>query len=268
MTNESRNSPAGGDHEHTGTRRESRGHEGIGRDSDHPDSHDGHDHGHSSRHGHQHDDGVVIRWKLNVQGVEIEVPQPKLSVRDAIKLAGFNPETPWSIILKVAGEPKREVDLTFVLDLRHKGIEKLRLTPRQINNGDVSAGRRRDFALLSQDEDHLDRLGLRWDTFIEAGRRWLIIRGYHVPEGYSAEAIDVAIEVPASYPGAQLDMFYCHPALARRSSEEIPQAQHRETIAGLQFQRWSRHRNWDPAQDTLATHLALVEESLGREVGQ
>lgn len=238
MTNESTNSPAGGDHEH------------------------------GSGHGHHHDDGVVIRWKLNVQGVEIEVPRPELSVRDAIKLAGFNPETPWIIILKVAGEPKQEIDLAFVLDLRHKGIEKLRLTPRQINNGDLSAGRRRDFALLPQDEDHLDRIGLRWDTLAEFGRRWLIIRGYLVPEGYSPDATDIAIEVPASYPGAQLDMFYCHPTLARRSGEEIPQTQGRETITGLQFQRWSRHRTWNPAQDTLATHLALVEESLCREVGQ
>lgn len=268
MTNDSAHSPTGDDHEQTGARRESRGQEGAGCGNDRPDSHGGRDHGHGLEHGHRHDDGVVIRWKLNVQGVEIEVPRPKLSVHDAIKLAGFNPETPWIIILKVAGEPKQEVDLAFALDLRHKGIEKLRLTPRQINNGDMSSGRRRDFALLPQDEDHLDRLALRWNTMIEAGRRWLIIRGYPVPEGYSSDATDIAIEVPASYPGAQLDMFYCHPALARRSGEEIPQTQHREPIAGVQFQRWSRHRIWDPARDTIGTHLALVDESLCREVGQ
>lgn len=262
MTNESAKSPAGGDAEHTGTHHESRGQEGDDRDNDYPDFHGRHDHG------HHHDNGVVIQWKLNVQGVEIEVPCPKISVRDAIKLAGFNPETPWIIILKITGEPKKEVDLAFLLDLRHKGIEKLRLTPRQINNGDISAGRRGDFALLPQDEDHLDRLGLRCDTVIEAGRRWLIIRGYPVPEGYGLDATDIAIEVPVSYPGAQLDMFYCHPALLRRSGGEIPQTQRRETITGLPFQRWSRHRTWDPAVDTLATHLALVEESLCREVGQ
>jgi len=43
---------------------------------------------------------------------------------------------PGIIILKIAGEPKKEVDLNYMIDLRHKGIEKLRLTPRQINNGE------------------------------------------------------------------------------------------------------------------------------------
>ena len=139
---------------------------------------------------------------------------PEIVVRQAIKQAGFNPDTPWIIVLKVAGEPKREVDLSFVIDLRHKGIEKLRLTPRQINNGEMAAGRRVEFALLPQDEEHLDHLGLRWETLVDGGRRWLIIRNYPLPPGYRSPVADIAIEVPVSYPGAQLDMFYCHPPLA------------------------------------------------------
>jgi hypothetical protein len=39
-----------------------------------------------------------------------------------------------------------------------------------------------------------------------------------------------------------------------------------ETIVGLSFQRWSRHRQWDSTRDTLSTHLALIDESLQREV--
>lgn len=63
-------------------------------------------------------------------------------------------------------------------------------------------------------------------------------------------------------------MFYCHPPLALNTGAAIPQTQCIETITGLPFQRWSRHRPWDPTRDTLATHLALVAESLRREVGQ
>lgn len=207
-------------------------------------------------------------WKLNVQGVVIESPKPEIVVRQAIKQAGFNPDTPWIIVLKVAGEPKREVDLSFVVDLRHKGIEKLRLTPRQINNGEMSTQRRIEFAMLPQDEEHLDRLGLHWETLVDAGRRWLIIRNYPLPQGYQIATATIGIEVPVSYPGAQLDMFYCHPPLARQSGAAIPQTQQIETVTGFPFQRWSRHRQWDPAHDTLATHLALVDESLRREVGQ
>jgi len=224
------------------------------------------DHHHHHHDGHEHHHHEV--WKLNVQGVTIESLKPEIVVRQAIQQAGFNPDLPWIIILKVAGEPKREVDLSFVIDLRHKGIEKLRLTPRQINNGEICGQRRAAFAMLPQDEALLDRLGLDWETLVDAGRRWLIISNYPLPRGYQVTVATIGIEVPVSYPGAQLDMFYCHPPLALSSGAAIPQTQQIETVIGLPFQRWSRHRQWDPARDTLATHLALVEESLHREVGQ
>jgi hypothetical protein len=205
-------------------------------------------------------------WKLNVQGVIIESRHPKIVVRDAIKRAGFDPDAGWIIVLKVAGELRKEVDLNATIDLTHPGVEKLRLTPRQINNGEAAMPRRHDFALLPQDEVHLDRLGLRWETIIDGARRWLLIRTYPLPAGYTVAATDVAIEVPVSYPGAQLDMFYCHPHLGLANGQAIPQVQSIESITGVGFQRWSRHRQWDSARDNVGTHLALVDESLRREV--
>lgn len=208
----------------------------------------------------------VPPWKLNVQGVIIESRLPTIVAQDAIKQAGFDPNVGWIIVLKIAGEPRKEIDLTTIIDLRHPGIEKLRLTPRQINNGEIAPARRLDFAVLPQDEAHLNRLGVRWETMLDGARRWLIIRVYSLPSGYNHAVTDIAIEVPVSYPGAQLDMFYCHPHLALASGGTIPQTQHNETMQGVSFQRWSRHRQWDSARDTLATHLALIDESLRREV--
>jgi len=237
---------------HQGHTHNSEGHHGPNHDQHH----------HHGEHHHEH-----VAWKLNVQGIITEWHHPEVTVREAIKKAGFNPDTPWIIVLKVAGEPRKEVDLSYVIDLHHKGIEKLRLTPKQINNGEMQAGARLDFALLGQDEEHLRHLGLRWETLVDGGRRWLIIRSYPLPPGYNSPVADIAIEVPISYPTAQLDMFYCHPVLALQSGRPIPQTQHCEAILGATFQRWSRHRQWDAARDTLATHLALVDESLCREVG-
>lgn len=205
-------------------------------------------------------------WKLNVQGVVIESQLQTIVARDAIKQAGFNPDAGWIIVLKIVGEPKKEIEITAVIDLKHAGIEKLRLTPRQINNGEAMPPRRVDFALLPQDEAHLDRLGLRWETILDGARRWFILRAYPLPSGYSHAKADIAIEVPATYPGAQLDMFYCDPHLALANGGVLPQTQHAETVQGHSFQRWSRHRPWDSAHDTLATHLALIDESLRREV--
>jgi hypothetical protein len=233
-----------------------------------PDNHG--DHGASDEpHGHRDtcgDEGAVVLWKLNVQGVVIESRQPEITARHAIKEAGFNPETPWIIVLKIAGEPKREVDLSFVIDLRHPGIEKLRLTPRQINNGDMPPSMRTDFPMLAGDEAHLVRARLAWETIIDGGRRWLMLRGYPLPNGYTALTTDIAVEIPVSYPGAQLDMFYCYPPVSLTSGAVIPQTQSQETISGRVYQRWSRHRDWNPAGDTLITHFALIDESLNREV--
>jgi hypothetical protein len=171
-------------------------------------------------------------------------------------------------VFGVGEEPKREVDLSFVIDLRHPGIEKLRLTPRHINNGEMALPRRIDFSKLPTDKAHLARLGITWETISDGGRRWLLLRNYPLPPGYQQALADVAIEIPVTYPGAQLDMFYCCPPLALVSGMNIPQTENRETIVGQHFQRWSRHRDWNPACDTLVIHLALIDESLCRQVEQ
>src|SRR5438105_2961370 len=225
----------------------SEGHGEKGPAKEHHDNHGDHvasDGSPKGAHGHHDtcgDEGVVILWKLNVQGVKIESRQPEITVRHAIKEAGFNPETPWIIVLKIAGEPKREVDLSFVIDLRHPGIEKLRLTPRHINNGEMPPSKRTDFSMLPRDEAHLARAGLAWETISDGGRRWLILRAYPLPKGYTALTADIAVEIPVSYPGAQLDMFYCYPPVSLMSGAVIPQTQSQETISGRAYQRWSRH---------------------------
>ncbi len=206
-------------------------------------------------------------WKLNVQNVIIEVKKPEIKVRVAIVEAGFSIETAWIMVLKVAGEPRHEVGLDDVIDLRKAGIEKLRLTPKQINNGEGPRPLRREFALLPKDEVLLTRMNIGWETALDNGRRWLLLYGYLLPAGLSAAQADIAIEIPASYPAAQLDMFYVRPPLKLASGAGIAQTESIETIFGEPHQRWSRHRAWDAAHDTLATHLALVDESLRREVG-
>jgi hypothetical protein len=208
-------------------------------------------------------------WKLNVQGVVIESDSPEISVRDAMVKAGFDTDTAWIIILKTATE-RKQVDLNYVIDLRQPGIEKLRLTPREINNGEVAADIRRDFALLPTDHLWLDERGCDWSTVVEGGRRWLIIRDTPLPAGYNLSLVTIAMEIPTAYPMAEIDMFYCFPHLARIDGQIIPQTHVNEIIGGRSFQRWSRHRGaiapWRPGKDSVVTHLLLIDESLSREV--
>lgn len=211
-------------------------------------------------------------WTLNVQGVEIEVDTPTIIVRDALMRAGFDAAQSWHIFLKVRGENKREVQLTDSIDLRTLGIEKLRLTPKEVNNGEAPLAPRRDFALLDADDEYLDRLGLRWETVNDAGRRWLLIHRFPVPAGYTADRALLALEIPPSYPGAQIDMFYTNPPLALISGRAIECTHIPATIRGAVFNGWSRHRGpgspWNPAADNVSTHIALVESALLKEVGE
>lgn len=211
-------------------------------------------------------------WKLNVQGVLLTLEESRVVVRTAIKNAGFDPSKNWIIILRVRNQPKREVGLDDVIDLRTPGIEKLRLTPKEVNNGEVSVRPRRQFALLEVDVRFLEGLGLWWETVIDAGRRWLLIHDYPVPHGYTASRTLLALEVPLTYPGAQIDMFYTHPPLSLQSGRAIDRTQVSAIVQGQPFNGWSRHRGalseWNPSSDNVSTHLALVESALAKEVGE
>jgi hypothetical protein len=208
-------------------------------------------------------------WKLNVQGVVITSDHPTIRVRDALVAAGFNPDQGWIIVLKAA-DTKKQVSLEDVIDLRAPGVEKLRLTPREINNGDVGEVLRRDFKLLPSDEAGLDTRGLAWQTVADGGRRWLVLDGYPLPPGLNVRAATIALDIPPAYPSAEIDMFYCLPHLARLDGRLIPQTDARMPIRGQGFQRWSRHRGagapWRPNVDTVLTHLTLVDAAILREV--
>nr|WP_181154998.1 multiubiquitin domain-containing protein [Burkholderia multivorans] len=210
-------------------------------------------------------------WLLNVQGVRLALHVPEITVRQAMIDARFDVTQGWHMYLKVQGEPKREVQLDTIIDLRTPGIEKLRLTQKDVSNGEAPAELRTDFALQEIDEAFLDDHYVNWETVKDGERRWLLIQGYPMPDGYSVDRVTLAIEVPATYPAAQLDMFYLHPIVELKSKARIPNTEARATIGQTEFQRWSRHRGqgapWLPSTDNVITHLALIESSLRREVG-
>ena len=211
-------------------------------------------------------------WKLNVHGVVIEVAMPTITVSAAMEQAGFDISKSWYIFFKVVGKAKCEVSLTDVLDLETPGIEKLRLTPRNVDNGEAPLASRRDFTLLDIDTAYLDRLQLKWETIIDTERRWLAIRNFPVPPGYTVAHTILALEIPSSYPGAAIYGFYAYPPLALESNRTIPKTQLRGTLLGLEFHGWSRHRGpsapWDPATDNVVTHIGLVEAALMKEAGE
>jgi hypothetical protein len=214
-------------------------------------------------------------WKLRVQGVTLTYSVPEVKVADAMIAAGFDPKKAWNIFLLVAGEPKKQVDVNYIVDLRTPGLEKIRLIQRNVDNGDDQASAsklRREFELLDVDKRYLDAIGLPWEAVLVSNRRWLLIQDYELLSGYTPERSKLALDIPMDYPGAQIDMFYFAPVVSRCDGVAIPNTHIPAEIDGVTYQGWSRHRNasnpWDPHTDNVATHLALVESCLSREFGE
>lgn len=130
---------------------------------------------------------------------------------------------------------------------------------------------RRDFALREFEREYLDRLGLPWETVRDGNNNWVIIHDRPVPPGYTVYRANTALLLPGNYPDTQIDMAYFSPAVTRADRREIKN-QTSQTILGASFQGWSRHRTpanpWDPVEDSIETHLILVDLWLATELSR
>jgi len=124
---------------------------------------------------------------------------------------------------------------------------------------------RRDFQLSEEDTQCLDALGYPWDALVETNVKWIILRGYTIPKGYSNATADAAIRIPPSYPDGGLDMVYFSPNLSLADGRAIAKLTP-HPLEGKQYQQWSRHYTWEPGQHSLSTHLLLIRTWLEREL--
>lgn len=207
-------------------------------------------------------------WKLNIQGEVYEFTSPTVPVREAMLKAGLDPSLTWQIFLMVKDMPKQSLTVSDSIDLRAPGIEKLRLTQKDVSNGEAALPLRRDFKLLPRDEQYLDAVGHRWETQVtKENGRWLVIQGYSLPPGFSEQTVQLALNIPVGYPSTMLDMFYLYPAVRLASGTGIAATEIVGVLDGVTFQGWSRHRPWSPVSDNVVTQLAMAEGCLLKEVG-
>lgn len=216
---------------------------------------------------------VKHTWILIVGGVPLQYTTPLVRVAEAMTRAHFDIAKAWHIYLIVHSQEKKELQLDSIVDLRTPGVEKIRLTPRNVANGDgQSPALRREFKVLPLDAQYLDSQGFHWEAVCDGERRWLLIHDFALPAGYTPTTSLLALDIPKDYPAAQIDMFYFAPAIRLNNGQVIPNIQVTAAIHGVTFQGWSRHRNppheWDPNSDCVRTHMALVESCLAKELGQ
>ncbi len=127
---------------------------------------------------------------------------------------------------------------------------------------------RRQFDLLPEDEQFLNDYGLPWETVVD-GSQWVLIHDFPTYGPYDHATVTAAIRLETGYPNTALDMVYFSPSLARQDGIRINATEVQQPLDGKSFQRWSRHRTpqnpWKPGQDSVGTHIFLIEDWLQRE---
>lgn len=123
-----------------------------------------------------------------------------------------------------------------------------------------------DFILPAQDLDFLNnKFKDKWQSIISNNEQGVIVTKYSLPKGYSQSEVDIMILIPKDYPMAQLDMFYILPEITKTNNTNI-KALNKENHFDKQWQRWSRHYDWQPGIYNIATHFHIIEQALVKEV--
>jgi len=203
---------------------------------------------------------------IRVDKTKYTVPTDHMTGAAILTLAGKVPPSGYKLTQKHRGGAATTIGLDQEVDFRAPGVERFMTLKRDQTEGRAV---RREVTLPSHDVAHLNSTGLRWETIGAPGAAWLLIHDWPVAEGYTSKTVTLALQIPPSYPEAQIDMAYFAPALARQDGQPIAKVRAQQ-IDGQTFQRWSRHRTaeapWRPGEDDVANHLVLVNDWLEREL--
>lgn len=208
------------------------------------------------------------KYRIRVDRDAFVVEVPSMTGREILLLAGKNPPERWKLFQKLHQGGVKPVGLEERVDFTTPGVERFVTLVCDQTDGEAT---QRDFSMPEDDESFLRATGLGFDLRAAGGTRVVILLARPVPHGYEPERVDTALLLPPGYPDVQIDMVYFRPALRRTDGKGLVSVADQPLVDGV-WQRWSRHRTpqspWRPGVDSLATHLALVDEWLTRELGR
>lgn len=207
------------------------------------------------------------QYRFKVNETIVLWPHATITGRQVLEAAGLTPPEKYILRLKVKGSKPEIVELDDPVDLRRVGVEKFRAIERGQGEGEYNG--RRDAPTIDQDEAFLTSYGLPWEVVLD-GSTWILMHNFPLPEGYTQTHVTLAIRMEGGYPFTPLDMMYVFPRVARADGKPINAADVMQAIDGVDYQRWSRHRTehnpWVAGQDSLETHIYLVEEFFREEL--
>ena len=121
------------------------------------------------------------------------------------------------------------------------------------------------FPLSGEDIEYLNANFSSWEPVSEGSEYGIIIRDYQLPRSkYAPQQSDLMIIIPADYPVGKIDMFYFFPGIARTDGGTIACLEN-ENHFNRDWQRWSRHYEWDPNSHDVVYHLSWVKDTLENE---
>lgn len=206
-------------------------------------------------------------FKVQIDKNHYEISNPAPTARQLLELAGKTPPEGYSLYQKPKGGPPIRIELDNVVDLRVPGVDRFVTLPLDQTEG--LGTQRRDFDLPADDIEWLESQGLRYELVQQGGVLRVIVYGWSLPQGYQVATVDVNVRIESGYPDAQIDMAYFFPPLTRIDGRPIASVSS-DPFDGKDWQRWSRHRSpanpWRPGIDNLATHFALLDHWLVREL--
>lgn len=205
------------------------------------------------------------RYQIRIDRDRFVVHHPSITGREILALVNKTPED-YLLHQRLRGGATRTIEADEEVDLTGKGPERFMTMKRETQEGFMEV--RRQFKIASSDESFLTEQFQKWESVLEGGAQWIVIRGFMLPNGFNVPQADLAIQLVAGYPDAALDMAYFSPDIQRADGKAIPALSSQQFDGGV-WQRWSRHRTdanpWTPGEDNLATHVAYVKYFLAEE---
>ena len=117
--------------------------------------------------------------------------------------------------------------------------------------------------LLESDKQYLEEKGLEYQICENSGGLLVVLKGYKLSDLYTPRTVDLLVKIPPLYPNNGLDMFWGYPHVFLVNGNQYPTCANAfEDLLGQKWQRFSRHYQWRPGTDCLASHLMTVQKAL------
>ena len=201
-------------------------------------------------------------YRIKIDGEKYKVQEEKMKGTEILMLVGKS-YNEWSLNQKFCGGRRMPVKPEDFVDFTQKGIERFETVPQQAQQGTQN----NLFPLPKEDVEYLKVNLFDWKPCAEGSKKGIVISNYQLPSGYIPNKSDLLIIIPDNYPTAKIDMFYFSQNIVRKDGLKIDKLEN-VTYFGKTWQRWSRHYDWRPGIDSLATHISYIRNELRAELNR